>query len=157
MARQSTLTKIRQSIAPRKKRGDDSGKFKTFEVIRVPSETHEKLLTLKLALEIMLSKQADLSSLTDEQLETWEMEHLTMEEFMEYLYEVTLRSGRSQLKEALATAKLAMKSREKFGRRMADAVKEVAIALKIVKDIQLFNTEDDEPFVFKQEKQEKQE
>lgn len=120
------LANIRQSIAPRKKRGDDTGKLKTFEVIRVPSATHEKLMTLKLALEIMLSDQADLSSLSDEQLETWEMEHLTMEEFLEYLYEVTLRSDRGgQLKKALTTAKAAMRTRRGYGRRMDQAVRDI--------------------------------
>lgn len=91
MARKNVLTEIRESISPRKKKNDDSRKVKEYAVLRIPQSLFEDLQVLKLAYEIMWSEVSDLSSLSDEELETWEMEKMTQEEFFRRLYQAALR------------------------------------------------------------------
>lgn len=101
MARLSILAKIRKESSPRKKRGDASATAKKFEVIRIPRGIHRKLSKLKIAYEIALSERTDFYSMSDEELENWTMEHLTMEEFFSVIYEVVVRADKKHLTEVI--------------------------------------------------------
>lgn len=138
MARKNILSEIRDSIPPRKKRNDDSQKVKEYAVVRIPQALHEKLQILKLAYEIMWSEDSDLSPLTDDQLENWEMEKMTQEELFSRLYQAALRmdpalTGKVMNKgkkiDYLSMASVAYRSRKELDGRvksaMEQAVKEV--------------------------------
>lgn len=140
MARKNVLTEIRESISPRKKKNDDSRKVKEYAVLRIPQSLFDDLQVLKLAYEIMWSEESDLSSLSDEDLETWEMEKMTQEEFFRRLYQAALRMDpalagkpdqRGKKIDYLSLAQEAYRSRAEHDGRvksaMEQAVREIAV------------------------------
>ncbi len=123
--KKNILGDIRESISPRKRRNDDSQKVKGYAFIRVPESLKRDLDVLKMAYEIMWSDRGDPSKLSTDELETWEMQRMTQEEFFRRLYQGALRID-PEVKGYLSRAKAAYDSVEGLGSR-ARAAAEKAI------------------------------
>lgn len=125
--KRNILSEIRKDIAPRKKRNGD-GELKKYDAIRLPEELVREFKILKLAYELMWSDKSDLESLTNEELEVWEMEHMTQEEFFRRLYDGALRID-PDVKKYIDTARRAYESRKKFEVKTNEDLRRVILDL----------------------------
>lgn len=123
------LGSIRESISTRKRRNDDSQKVKGYAFIRVPESLKKDLDVLKMAYEIMWSDYGDPSTLSVEELETWEMQRMTQEEFFRRLYQGALRID-PDVKNYISRAEAVYESVQEFDGRARSA------AEKAVRDLE---------------------
>ncbi len=125
---QRVLSKVRKSVAPRKKKGDTEVKNKDYGVIRIPESLKKKLDILKLAVELMESNAGELSSLSDEALENWTMKTMTQEEFYLLMYDAMLRVY-PDAKEYLVVANDTIMMRQSFEGPVRESTREAVKSL----------------------------
>lgn len=121
-ANRNVLEEIRKRKASKKEDG--------YGYIRLPEQQIEELGILKLAYEIMWSKRGNPSELSIEELEDWELEHVTMEEFIIRLYDGALRID-PKVKDYLAIATEAYRVRERFSGTAREATKKAVRSLAL--------------------------
>ena len=129
-ANRNILDEIRKKKDARKKEGDAPKEEIGYGYLRLPEQQIEDFGILKLAYEIMWSKGGNPSELSIEELEDWELEHMTMEEFFIRLYDGALRID-PKVKDYIAMASDAYHARERFSGTAREATKKAVRSLAL--------------------------